>query len=242
MRPGVIVSVIGHVGAVMLTLFAWEARSTLPIQGAQIVPVEIVDIGAETNVRALAEQVPDEEVAPQEDEQQLEEPPPPAPTPQQTRQQPQRNNDDFNLADISGMIDRQRNQGRRQQEGAAADRNQRGAGLGTAERATVESRVASLVDRHLRRCWRSTEDMPDPERLIVVVEFQIDRNGRLSGQPRVTSPTNYTFDPLMAEAVNRATRAVRVCDPYEFLPNDPVVGQHFDVWRSQVVTFGRQRQ
>ncbi|MBL8538273.1 MAG: hypothetical protein JNM59_12780 [Hyphomonadaceae bacterium] len=242
MRPGVIVSLIGHAGAVMLTMLAWEARSTLPVQGAAIVPVEIVDLGAEANVRALAEQVADDEVAPQEEEQLPEEPAAaPSPTPQPRR--PQTNDDDFNLADISGMIDRQRNRGRRQQEGAPADRNQRGAGLGTEERATVESRVASLMDRALRRCWRSTADMPDPERLIVVVEVQLDRNGRLVGQPRVVSPVNYTFDPLMNEAVNRALRAVRVCDPYEFLPNDPSVGEYFEVWRTQEVRFGlRQSQ
>jgi hypothetical protein len=241
MRPGVIVSFVGHVLAVWLTLLNWPASPALPVQGAAIVPVEIVDIGDETNVRALAEQVPDDEVAPQAEEQQPEETrPAPSPTPQQRRQQS--SNDEFSLADISGMIDRQRNQGRRQQEGARADRNQRGAGLGTEERASLESRVASLVDRHLRRCWRSTADMPDPERLLVTVEFQLDRNGRLSGQPRVVSPTNYTFDPLMGEAVNRALRAVRVCDPYEFLPNDPSVGEYFEVWRSQEVTFGPHQQ
>jgi hypothetical protein len=241
MRPGIAISVVGHILAVWLTWVSWPIVSELPSMGAQIVPVEIVNIGAETNVRALAEEVPDDEVAPQEEEQSQEEPAPaPSPTPQQRREQAR--DDEFNLADISGMIDRQRNQGRRRQEGAPADRNQRGAGLGTEERASIESRVASLMDRHLRRCWRSTADMPDPERLVVTVEVQLDRNGRLVGQPRVISPSNYTFDPLMNEAVNRALRAVRVCDPYEFLPSDPAVGEHFDIWRRQEVRFGLRQQ
>lgn len=242
MRAGLIVSIVGHVGAVLMTMLAWEAHTTLPPQGAAIVPVEIVDISPETNVRALAVEVPEDQVSAQEEETLPDEPQPaPAPTPTPRRQQEPRS-DEFNLADISGLIDRERNNGRRQQEGQRADRNQRGAGLGTEERASMESRVASLMDRHLRRCWRSNEDMPDPDRLIVTVAFQLDRNGALSGQPRVVSPRNYTFDQYMNEAVNRALRAVRTCDPYDFLTTDPVVGPYFEVWRDQEVTFGRQQR
>ena len=56
------------------------------------------------------------------------------------------------------------------------------------------------------------------------------------------SPSNYTFDPDMNEAVNRALRAVRTCDPYDRLPDDPVVGDHFEIWRDQEVTFGLRIQ
>jgi hypothetical protein len=88
----------------------------------------------------------------------------------------------------------------------------------------------------MRRCWRMPIDLPDPERLIVTVEFDINRNGTLNGQPRVTSPRGYAFDPPMRAAVDAAVRAVRACDPYP-LPDDPVVGEHYEVWRSQIYTF-----
>lgn len=238
MRPGIVVSIVGHLVAVWLTWLSWPAMAELQPMGAQIVPVEIVAIGDETNVRALAEQVPEDEVAPQEEEASEEEPAP-APTPTPTPRRQTQNDDEFDLADISGMIDRQRNQGRRQQEGAPADRNQRGAGLGTEERATIESRATALVNARLRTCWRSTDDLPEPERLLVTVAFQLNRNGSLNGQPNVVSPRNYTFDPIMNEAVNRAMRAVRVCD-LSALADDPVVGPHYDIWRDQEVTFGRR--
>ena len=70
----------------------------------------------------------------------------------------------------------------------------------------------------------------------------LNRDGSLNGQPRVVSPANYTFDPEMNEAVNRALRAVRTCDPIDRLPNDPVVGEYFDIWRDQEVTFGLRIQ
>lgn len=237
MRPGLIVSIIGHVGAILMTFLAWEAQSSLPVEMGSVVPVEIVDVAPESNVRALAEAVPEDEVAPEEIEPtEAAERPAPAPTPTPT---PRPRNDDFDLNAIAGMIDRQRDPGRRQEEGERADRTQRGAGLGTAEVAAVEDRARALIRAHMRRCWRMPIDLPDPDRLVVVVEFEINRNGTLNGQPRVTSPRNYAFDAPMRTAVEAAVRAVRACDPYP-LPDDPVVGEHYEVWRSQVYTFRPQ--
>lgn len=234
MRPGVIVSIVGHVGAVMMTLLAWETRTViLPASGA-VVPVEIVAVAPESNVRALAEDVPDEEVAPDEQEPTEAEPAPapsPTPTPQRRQQ-----NDEFDLSAVAGMLNKEREPGRRRQEGERAERNQQGAGLGTAEVVAIEDRARSLIRAHMRRCWRMPIDLPDPDRLVVTIEFEINRNGTLNGQPRVTSPRNYSFDAPMRTAVEAAVRAVRACDPYP-LPDDPVVGEHYEIWRSQVYTF-----
>lgn len=238
MRIGILlISLIGHILAGWLLSRQWQLNLE-PMQSAVVVPIEIVAVGAENNVRALAVEAPEETAAQQEQLPQEETAPTPAPAPDPRQRNNQRDSE-FNLADISGMIDRQRNDGQRRQEGAPSDRNQRGAGLGTEERATIESRASALVNARLRTCWRSTEDLPDAGRLIVVVAFQLNRNGALVGQPTVVSPRNYTFDPIMAEAVNRALRAVRVCDLSQ-IAEDPVVGPHFDIWREQEVTFGRR--
>jgi len=229
MRAGVAVSVVGHIGFVLLTMLAWEARTTLTPTIGSIVPIEIVDVAAESNVRALAEDLPDEEVAPSE-ETPSEEEPEPAPSPEPAPPARQRqNNDSFDLAAVSGLIDKQREPGRERNEGERADRNQRGAGLGTEQRVAMQDRVISLTRRHLQRCWRMPLDQPDPERLVVVLEFDLDRNGNLRGPPRVISPTNYTFDQPMRVAVENAQRAVTTCDPYPFA-TDPVVGEHYETW------------
>lgn len=236
MRPGVVVSIIGHVGAVLMTMLAWEASSELPSIGGAVVPVEIVDVALENNVRALREDVPDEEetFSPEEAAQQNPQASP-EPTP------PRRNN---NESDFERWA---RNQGlgnvdenptpQRPREGERSDRSQEGQGLGTEERVTIEARAAALVRTHMRRCWRMPIDLPDPDRLRVRVEFQLNRNGTLNGQPRVLSPTNYTFDPYMRTAVDAALRAVRQCDPYPF-PDDPTVGEHYEIWRTQIYDFG----
>jgi hypothetical protein len=234
MRPGIIVSIIGHIGAVLMTLLVWETRDTIAPRAGQIVPIEIVDVALESNVRALAEELP-EEVSPEEQTPaEAEDEPAPTPTPASPqRRQPR---DEFDLDAIAGMINKERDPGRRRQEGERADRTQQGAGLGTAQVAALEDRARALARAHLRRCWRMPVDLPDPDRLVVTIEFDINRNGTLNGQPRVVSPRNYTFDPAMRTAVEAALRAVRVCDPYPF-PDDPVVGEHYEIWRETEFTF-----
>lgn len=236
MRAGVAISIIGHIGAVMMTMLAWEARSTPPRTVGAVVPIEIVDVAAESNVQALAEAVPENETpAPEEQTVEAEPEPTPAPAPQ-PRQQRRQDADEFDLAAISGLIDKQKTPGRRRQEGAPADRDQRGAGLGTEARVSMEDRVRARTRAHLLRCWRMPIDLPEPERLVVTVEFDLNRNGTLNGQPRITAPRNYTFDPAMRTAAEAAVRAVRQCDPYPF-PDDPVVGEHYDTWARLEFTF-----
>lgn len=234
MRPGVIVSIVGHVGAVLMTMLAWEARSTLMPPAGSVVPIEIVDVALESNVRALAEEVIEEGEDQEEETVEAEPPPAPTPAPAPPRRE---QSDEFDLASIARMVDKQRTPGQRRQDGERAERNQQGVGLGTDERVTLEARAAALVQAHFRRCWRMPSDLPDPERLIVVVEFDVNRNGTLNGQPRVVSPRNYTFDPPMRTAVDAALRAVRQCDPYPF-PDDPVVGDYFEIWRTNEYRFG----
>jgi len=234
MRAGWFVSTIGHVGFVMMTFLAWESRSSLPEIGGVVVPVEIVDVAPESNVRALTEDLPEEEVSPDAEAQEAE--PQPVSAPEPAPQPPRQRSNRFNLDQMAGLLDKQKERGRQRTEGERSDRTQAGAGLGTAERVAIEDRGAALVRAHMRRCWRMPADLPDPERYVVTVEFDLNRNGTLNGQPRVTSPTNYTFDPYMRRAVQEAVRAIRQCDPYPF-PDDPIVGEHYELWRNQIYRF-----
>ncbi|MBX3431365.1 MAG: hypothetical protein KF779_17400 [Hyphomonadaceae bacterium] len=233
MRTGVIVSIIGHIGFVLMTMLAWEARSTITIGGGAIVPIEIVDVAAESNVRALSVDEPEGEPIPAE-EPPAEEEPAPAPAERPTPQR--RQNDEFNLSSVQDLVNHDRQAGRRRTDGERSDREQQGAGLGTAEVAALQDRVRSLAQRALARCWRMPTDRPDPERLVVTLEFELDRNGNLRGPPRVTSPRNYTFDPDMQYAVNNAVRAVQTCDPFPYA-TDPVLADHYETWGRIEFTF-----
>jgi hypothetical protein len=236
MRAGVVISIIGHAGAVMMSLLVWETHATLVPAIGSVVPVEIVAVAPESNVRALAPPVEDE-APPVAEENVEEQPAPTAPAPQ-ARPQPRAQTDEFDLAAIARMVDKSRDPGRERNEGAASDRTQRGAGLGTAEVAAMEDRLRALARAHILRnnCWRMPVDLPDPDRLVITVQFDLNRNGTINGQPRITSPANYTFDPSMRTAGEAALRAVRLCDPFPFA-DDPVVGEHFELWREMEYTF-----
>jgi len=230
------VSAVGHVGFIMMTLLAWETRSTFVANVGSVVPVDIVDVAPESNVRALAEPTP-EDAAPEAQDQTTPDPTPaptPAPAPPQPRAQ--RQDDTFDLAAVARLVDRSRQTGRQRAEGAAADRTQQGAGPGSRDVVSLQDRARALARTHLIPCWRMPIDLPDPDRLVITVQFELNRNGSLNGQPVVTNPRNYTFDPNMRIAAEAALRAVRTCD-FSFFSDDPVVGDHYEIWRRTEFTF-----
>ncbi|MBI3437185.1 MAG: hypothetical protein HY054_00755 [Proteobacteria bacterium] len=230
------VSAVGHVGFIMMTLLAWETRSTFVANVGSVVPVEIVDVAPESNVRALAEPTP-EDAAPEAQDQTTPDPTPaPTPAPAPSPPRAQRQDDTFDLAAVARLVDRSQQTGRQRSEGAESSRTQQGAGRGTADVVSLQDRARALARAHLIQCWRMPIDLPDPDRLVVTVQFELNRNGTLNGQPVVTNPRNYTFDPNMRVAAEAALRAVRTCD-FSFFSDDPVVGDHYEIWRQTEFTF-----
>lgn len=79
-------------------------------------------------------------------------------------------------------------------------------------------------------------DLPEPERLVVTVAFELHEDGTLRGTPRVVSPSNYLFDPPVRTAVERALHAIGSCAPYPFA-DDPILREHYDHWDELEMTF-----
>jgi hypothetical protein len=132
--------------------------------------------------------------------------PPPAPAEETTQQRP-----DFNFDALAAAI-------------------ASGNALRRAARApTVEERASQIMARHMRSCWQDPADLPNPERLIVTLRFQLNEDGTLRGNPQVVQPGSYIFDRPMRTAVERATTAVRQCPPYPFAA-DPMLTSRYDTW------------
>lgn len=247
MRPGLIVSAIGHAGAVLMTLIAWPAATSLERRVAgEVVPVEVVTISDFSNVRALA---PDPEDVGQSQRPEdvplaeAEEEPEPVPAPEQPRPPPPRRTElDLGALGRELQVDKERQRGERSSpriENASRDeRTRRGAGPGTAETARLEDHLGAVVRAHIdrNRCRRSVEDMRDADRLVVTLEIEFDRSGRVRGTPQLISPRSVAGDPEMRVAVDYAMRAVRQCDPFPF-PDDPLLADHYDIWRQVTWTF-----
>lgn len=233
MRPGVVVSGIGHVGFVMMTLVAWPMQTLSEANIGTVVPVEIVTIAAVTDVRALTPETAEEEPTPVE--QASEATPPPtetAPAPPDPRRAPPRDRNELNLASLGDLLNDRREETRPRAVPNAerSDRARRGAGLGAAEQARLEDYIRARGDAHIGRCWRAPVDSANPERLAVVVEIDLDRTGHIRGAPRVLSPTGIIVGAELRAAIDNAVRAVRACDPYPFADDERTSG-HYELWR-----------
>ncbi len=233
MRPGIFISVVGHIGIFLISRMVWEATPPRDFgQAGSVVPVEIVDISEVSNVRALY--IPDpegdpliadeavEEAAAPEPTPEAEATPTPTPQPRQTAP-PTR----FSLNNLDTKTGAQN-------DGDASDIDRAGAGAQTAATAAETDLIGAISKAHVRRlqCFRSYDDLANADTLVVILEWDMDRNGAMRGQPRRIEPRVIPpGNPEMRVAVDRAINAVRQCDPFPFA-DDPRIGQRYEVWRT----------
>lgn len=242
MRLGWSISLLAHGLAAVATFYAMPqfGRDEELTPGVVITPIEIVDISDAPSAPALATPDATVESAEASDVEQLEETvaPAPDPTPQQRPEQRR-----LTQAEIRArlMADAQAKGPERDPNAREGDRNRPRVGDGSRESQTLESRVASLMDRHMARCWRSTVDAADPDQLVVTLRINLDREGRLVGRPELVRPSSVRGNPRLRVAVDNAIRAAYQCSPYPF-PDDPTVGEHYEFWRSNNVRFGANVQ
>lgn len=96
--------------------------------------------------------------------------------------------------------------------------------------------VITVLQAEMRRCWEMPSDLPNPDPLIVTLQFDLNEDGTLRGQPRIIRPRDYMFDAHYRTAVESAVRAVRTCAPYPF-PEDPILRDHYEAWREVEMRF-----
>lgn len=87
--------------------------------------------------------------------------------------------------------------------------------------------------RRMNLCWRIPDGAPEPEKLVVRLRIELTIDGRVS-RVRVLNQSAITAsgDPFYQEAAIEAQRAVRKCAPYDFLP-----GSRYDSWKTLILNF-----
>ena len=259
-----LVSVLLHGGLVLSALIYFPAASRLAAE-TLIVPIELVTLSDTTNIRArieedvepepeevepepLAAPEPEAEPVPPEPEPEIIPPAPaddpepepepepePQPEPEPPVQEPEPDPEPeprgLDLGALSRQLDLAREE-RNTNQGEAGDALN-AAGAGTAMTATLQTMAASQI----QRCVRSNVDAPRNRDLRVVVEVRLERDGSLSGQPRLRDQNRVlnSSDPFLRVAGDRALRAVIDCAPYS-LP-----AQHYQEWRLLEVMVDTQR-
>ncbi|WP_306253061.1 cell envelope integrity protein TolA [Parvularcula sp. IMCC14364] len=113
------------------------------------------------------------------------------------------------------------------------ERNQDRIGLGQQLTATEYDRIKAHIES---RCWNTQSFIgaPEPEKLVVRVEFVLNRDGTLVGNPQVLNQTQIAIsgNPFWRVAERAAITAVRECAPYDFLPENK-----YEAWREIILNF-----
>ncbi len=154
--------------------------------------------------------------------------PEPEPTPAPPKETPAvkpQPKDELDLDALSQLIDRERENEKPKtpsqtpsQTTETADKARAAVGAGDRLTASDEAKMRAAV----QRCWNAGTIIgaPEPEKLIVVIEFELNRDGTLSSQPRVANELqiNLSGNQFWRVAQREAMSAVVKCAPYDFLP------------------------
>jgi hypothetical protein len=237
---GLLLSLAIHGVLVFASVLAWPHVAKSMDMDSAIVPIDVVSFSETSNIspiaaeNALTAPTAEEAGAPldagkateAEAVPDLTAPKPKTPPPTQKPQQK------FSLDQLSALIDRsKKTPGTGQQttspSAPTGEKPRTGFGAKSGLTASIEDYLASVFER----CWRSTQDMPNPERLIVTVRVTLNRDGTLASDPRTISAV-LPGDAQMNVAAQNALRAVRTCGPYK-LP-----AESFAEWRELDLRFG----
>lgn len=113
-----------------------------------------------------------------------------------------------------------------------ADQARQRVGAGDRLTASDEAKMRAAI----QRCWNANVIIgaPEPEKLIVVIEFELNRDGTLASSPRVANSMqiNLSGNRFWKVAEREAVNAVVKCAPYDFLPQE-----RYATWKEFTLNF-----
>ena len=111
-----------------------------------------------------------------------------------------------------------------------AEQDRAGAGNDNVLTASIKAKMKAK----LSSCWNPPIGAPEPEKLVVKIEFQMDQQGVVTGQPKVLNggQIDRSGNPFWKAARQEALRTVMSCGPYDFLPTD-----QYAQWKDFEVNF-----
>ncbi len=169
----------------------------------------------------------EEEPAPEPEPEEPEPEPQPDPEPPKEAPtvKPKPQEDELDLDALSKLIDKERETEQTQQQRDApsqtteqADEARPAIGAGDRLTASDEAKLKAAM----ARCWNASAIIgaPEPEQLLVVIDFELNRDGTLASPPRVVNELqiNLSGNRFWRVAQREALSAVSKCAPYDFLP------------------------
>ncbi len=210
MRLGLLGSLVLHAALAGAAWWLAQARPEEIMAQEDAIAVDIVDFAADIrpDPRPMAPVETSRDPTPPEAAEEMEPiaatepqkaPPKTAPSQQRRRSA---------LDEAKGMIDPTRNE-----EGTRITPTGTGTRLVQSE--------ANAIRRRLEGCWRSWEDIPNAQDIVVVVRATFNPDGTLSGAPQVLRdqsrlPSGNTY---VTRAMEDSLRAFTSCTPFPMAPN-----------------------
>ncbi len=254
MRFGFLISLILHGALIATGLIVLPTPQLAIIDTPDVVPVELVTLAEETNVRAkIPEPEPEPEISPP-----MNTPPPAAPEPEpepepiaaplkpkpepikqkaapkpkpKKQTSPKKKHKPtppaFDLARLENKLAKSAAKETSEMDAYESVREAIGAG---------DEMTANEIDflrAQMYRCWRAPLDAPYPEKLKVTVRARLNPDGTLSNAPEVLNlgQINRSADPFWRAAADNARRAVLKCQPYKLPP------EKYALWRETIMHF-----
>ncbi|WP_425410132.1 hypothetical protein [Hyphococcus sp.] len=164
-----------------------------------------------------------EEPEPEEPEEEPEpEPEPPEETP--AVQPQEQKTAELDLDALSQLVNKEKENERAQRPAESpsqvtetADQARQAVGAGDRLTASDKAKMVAAIER----CYNTSSliGAPNPENLLVVLQFELNRDGTLLSQPRVANEMqiNFSNNRFWKVAEQASVRAVVACQPYNFL-------------------------
>lgn len=264
MRFGVVASVLLHFCALGLAFVSLPEFLRTKVVEAPVIPVELIreaDLAEKTSVPAASpkpkpktekppelpkpaeekpKQAPKAEPPPKAEPKAEEKKPEPkaeTPTPKpQDKPKPKPKQEDLDLDALEALVDKSRKSkpASEADSEASLEADTARAAIGDGDRLT-----ASEIDKMraaVSRCWNASAIIgaPQPEKLVVEIDIDLNRDGSLAGAPRVVNALeiNLSGNRFWKVAEQNAIRAVQACAPYDFF--DP---SRYQDWKAFTLNF-----
>lgn len=161
------------------------------------------------------------------------------PEPPKEKPKPKPKSDELDFDALSQLIDREKKKEQTQpssqtpsQTTEEAERARSGVGTGDKLTASDEAKMRAAI----QQCWNSGVIIgaPEPEKLVVVIDFELNRDGTLTTSPRVANELqiNLSGNQFWRVAQREAVSAVVKCAPYDFLPQE-----RYETWKEFRLNF-----
>lgn len=156
---------------------------------------------------------------------------------QPKKDQPTKKNEDLDLDALAALVDKSRKAEQETPDDVGetdiiADKAREAIGDGDRLTASEIDKMRAAVSR----CWNASAIIgaPDPQKLVVEVDIDLNRDGTLSGAPRVVNSLeiNLSGNRFWKVAEQTAIRAVQTCQPYDFF--DP---SRYNDWKAFTLNF-----